>query len=87
MNPRIIFLRSIGGDDSSGAVGLYSYLERVTTGVQQLMALNRKFSLAHITRDDIVALTEHASSVSGIKTYKEQLQKEQLQKEILGGIL
>ena len=79
-------LKKIYGDKTSdispGAVGLYSYLERITTGIQQLMALNRKFSLAHICRNDIVALTDHAASVSGIMTYKEQLKT-----EILGGIL
>ncbi|MBF4693419.1 glutamate synthase-related protein [Fusibacter ferrireducens] len=65
-----------------GSIGLYSYIERVTTGLQQLMALNRKFSLKHIGRDDIVALTEHASNVTDIMTYSQRIKL-----GIKGGIL
>jgi len=50
-----------------GAIGVYSYLNRCGQGMRQLMAGARKFSLEHITRDDIGALTRQASEISGIK--------------------
>lgn len=50
----------------AGAIGLYTYFERLAQGLRQLMAGSRKFALEHITRDDIAALTPEASRVSGI---------------------
>lgn len=49
-----------------GAIGLYSYISRMTQGLQQFMAGARKFALKYISRDDLVALTEEAAMVSGI---------------------
>ncbi len=58
------------GDDfkniPAGAIGVYSYVDRLKQGLQQLMAGARKFSLNHIERDDLVSLTREASEVSGI---------------------
>ncbi len=50
----------------AGAIGLYTYYERLAQGLRQLMAGSRKFSCAHISRDDIAALTRDAAEVSGI---------------------
>jgi len=50
----------------TGAMGLYTYFRRLSQGVRQLMAGNRKFGLGYITRDDIAALTAEAAKVSGI---------------------
>ena len=50
----------------AGAIGMYSYISRMTQGLQQFMAGARKFALKHITRDDLVALTEEAARISGI---------------------
>ncbi|KPJ60716.1 MAG: glutamate synthase [Latescibacteria bacterium DG_63] len=50
----------------TGALGLYTYYERLGQGLRQLMAGSRKFTLEHITRDDIAALTEEAAKISGI---------------------
>ena len=50
----------------TGALGLYTYFERLAQGLRQLMAGSRKFALAHITRDDIATLTREAADVSGI---------------------
>lgn len=50
----------------AGAIGMYSYISRMTQGLQQFMAGARKFSLEHISRDDLVALTEDAAKISGI---------------------
>lgn len=53
-------------DIPTGALGLYSYFKRLSQGLRQLMAGNRKFGLGYITRDDIAALTPDAARVSGI---------------------
>ncbi len=50
----------------TGAIGLYTYYERLAQGLRQLMAGSRKFSLEHISRDDLAALTPEASRISGI---------------------
>jgi hypothetical protein len=50
-----------------GAIGLYTYYERLAQGLRQLMAGSRKFSLGHLSRDDIAALTREAADVSGIR--------------------
>ena len=56
-------------DIPTGAIGLYSYLNRVCVGLKQFMALNRKFALRYIGREDIVPLTDHAARVTGLATY------------------
>ena len=50
----------------TGALGLYTYYERLAQGLRQLMAGSRKFALEHITRSDIAALTHEAADISGI---------------------
>ncbi len=63
----------------AGALGLYTYYERLAQGLRQLMAGSRKFSLEHISRDDIAALTPKAAEISGIQyvmdTDKEEARK------------
>ncbi|MGQ9689553.1 MAG: glutamate synthase-related protein [Desulfobaccales bacterium] len=49
-----------------GAIGMFSYIDRLKQGLQQLMAGARKFALRYIDRDDLVALTREAAEVSGI---------------------
>jgi len=49
-----------------GAIGLYTYYERLAQGLKQLMCGSRKFNLEYITRDDIASLTRDASEISGI---------------------
>lgn len=51
----------------TGAIGLYTYYERLAQGLRQLMAGSRKFSLDYISRDDITALTHEAAERSGIQ--------------------
>lgn len=50
----------------TGAIGLYTYYERLAQGLRQLMAGSRKFALEYIARDDLAALTREASEISGI---------------------
>ncbi|NLJ34034.1 MAG: FMN-binding glutamate synthase family protein, partial [Firmicutes bacterium] len=63
-------LKEIYGPDYTkigpGAIGVYNYVERLKAGLRLLMALNRKFSLEDIGREDIFALTREAAAVSGI---------------------
>jgi glutamate synthase-like protein len=61
---------------SPGAIGLYSFINRISVGLKQLMALNRKFSLEYIDRSDIIPLTELAAKVTGLDTYEDLLKKE-----------
>lgn len=50
----------------AGAIGMYSYIDRMKQGLQQFMAGSRKFALKYIERNDLVALTRDAADVSGI---------------------
>jgi glutamate synthase domain-containing protein 2 len=54
-----------------GAIGLYTYYQRVAQGLRQLMCGARKFALEHITRDDIAALTPRAAEISSIPLVSE----------------
>ncbi|MFC1482402.1 FMN-binding glutamate synthase family protein [Myxococcota bacterium] len=60
----------------TGAIGLYTYYERLAQGLQQLMCGSRKFSLQYIDRDDLAALTQDAADVSGIRYLTEVDQEE-----------
>lgn len=67
---------------SPAAIAVYTYMDRVMGGLQQLMAGARKFDVKYITRDDIAALTPEAARISGIK-YIMDLDREEVDK-ILG---
>ena len=49
-----------------GAIGFYSFVDKLKIGLQQLMAGSRNFSVSTISRDDLMSLTEEAAKVSGI---------------------
>ncbi|MDI6866331.1 glutamate synthase-related protein [Methanoculleus sp.] len=49
-----------------GALGIYTYTQKFRTGLQQIMAGSRNFSLKTVSRNDLMALTEEAEAVSGI---------------------
>ncbi len=65
-----------------GALGLYTYYERLAQGLKQLMCGNRKFALDYISRKDIAALTREASAVSGISHIMD-LDREEAQEILL----
>ena len=77
----------LGGEEFEkippGALGLYTYYERLGQGLRQLMAGSRKFSVGLISRDDIAALTPQAAKVSGIQ-YVMDTDSEEVE-EILNG--
>ena len=50
----------------TGAIGMYSYVERISTGLRQFMAGARKFRLDLVDRSDLIALTREAAEVTGI---------------------
>jgi len=62
-----------------GAVGFYSYSEKIKVGLQQLMAGARCFSIPSITRREIMSLTEECAKVTGIPylmdAYREEAMK------------
>jgi len=65
-------LRHMVGNDAfeklpTGAIGLFTYYERLAMGLRQLMCGSRKFAMEYISRDDIAALTHEAEAVSGIQ--------------------
>jgi glutamate synthase domain-containing protein 2 len=49
-----------------GAIGIYSYADKLKVGLQQLMAGARRFNLRVISRKDLMSLTEECSKVTGI---------------------
>ncbi len=73
--------REMGNDEfeklPTGAIGLYTYYERLAQGLRQLMAGCRKFGLEYMNRGDIASLTKEASEVSGI-AYIQDIDKENI---------
>ena len=65
-----------------GALGVYTFADKFRTGLQQLMAGTRNFSLSSVSRRDVMALTEEASKVSGIPYVMQAYHEEAL--NILG---
>ncbi|MEW6186869.1 MAG: FMN-binding glutamate synthase family protein [Thermodesulfobacteriota bacterium] len=49
-----------------GAIGIYSYANKLQVGLQQLMAGARCFNIPSITRQELMSLTEECAKVTGI---------------------
>jgi glutamate synthase domain-containing protein 2 len=62
-----------------GAIAVYTFSQKIKIGLQQLMAGSRNFNLSTISRQDLMALTEEATKISGIPyvmdAYKEESEK------------
>ncbi len=60
----------VGADEMKniplGAVGIYSYSEKIKVGLQQLMAGARSFSVPTLSRKHLMSLTEECAKVTGI---------------------
>jgi glutamate synthase domain-containing protein 2 len=73
----------VGADEMKnmplGAVGMYSYCEKLRVGLQQLMAGARCFNLPAITRSEIMSLTEECARATKIpylmEAYREEAMK------------
>lgn len=59
-----------------GAMGFYSFAQKLKVGLQQLMAGARKFNIPSINRRDLMALTEEAAKVTGIQYLMDAYQEE-----------
>ncbi len=62
-----------------GAIGIYTFVDKLKVGLQQLMAGSRNFRVSTISRSDLMALTEEAAKVSGIPyimdAYREEAER------------
>ncbi len=62
-----------------GGVGVYTVSQKIKVGLQQLMAGSRNFRLSTVSRSDLMALTEEAAKISGIKyvmdAYREEAER------------
>ena len=63
----------------TGALGVYTYAQRLSQGLKQLMCGSRKFKLEFMTRNDLTALTKEAAEISGIP-YVMDVDKEEAEK-------
>jgi len=59
-----------------GAIGIYSFAQKLKVGLQQLMAGSRNFRLSTISRRDVMCLTEEAAKISGIPYVMEAYREE-----------
>jgi len=70
----------VGADEMKnmplGAVGIYSYTEKIKVGLQQLMAGARCFSVPAISRRELMSLTEECAKVTGIPYLMDAYQEE-----------
>ncbi len=62
-----------------GAIGIYSYADRLKVGLQQLMAGARCFNLPAISRNDLMSLTEECAKVTGIPYLMQSYRAEALE--------
>ncbi len=77
----------VGADEMKniplGAVGIYSYSEKIKVGLQQLMAGSRCFSIPVISRRELMSLTEECAKVTGIPYLMDAYREEAM--KVLGG--
>lgn len=62
-----------------GAVGIFSAVDKIKVGLQQIMAGSRNWAVKYISRDDIFSLTEECTKITGItyvmNAYREEALK------------
>ena len=60
-------IRAIYGKEANGfppgAIGAFSYLNKIAFGIKHFAALNRKFDLNHINKNDVIPLTNIAEKI------------------------
>jgi glutamate synthase domain-containing protein 2 len=61
-----------------GAIALYTFSQKIQVGLQQLMAGSRNFSLEHVGRKDLFALTPEAAEVSKLPYVMDAYRKQAL---------
>ncbi|MFP4176306.1 MAG: FMN-binding glutamate synthase family protein [Planctomycetota bacterium] len=75
--------RSTVEDMPLGGIGIYTFVDKLKVGLQQLMAGSRNYVLSTISRDDVMALTRQAAEVSGLPYVTEAYREEAM--EIISG--
>ncbi|MFC1899218.1 FMN-binding glutamate synthase family protein [Chloroflexota bacterium] len=77
----------VGADEMKniplGALGIYSYSEKIRVGLQQLMAGSRCFNVPSISRNELMSLTEECTKITGIP-YVMDAYKDEAMKVLLG---
>ncbi|MBW2617237.1 MAG: FMN-binding glutamate synthase family protein, partial [Deltaproteobacteria bacterium] len=61
-----------------GAVGIYSAVDKIKVGLQQLMAGSRNWEVQYISRKDIFSLTEECAKITGIPYVMDAYREEAL---------
>jgi glutamate synthase domain-containing protein 2 len=61
-----------------GAIGIYSYADKLRVGLQQLMAGARCFSIPSITRNELMSLTQECAKVTKIPYLMDAYRQEAL---------
>jgi glutamate synthase domain-containing protein 2 len=59
-----------------GAVGIFSAVDKIKVGLQQLMAGSRSWEVPYISREDLFSLTEECAKVTGIPYVMEAFREE-----------
>jgi len=62
-----------------GAIGIYSAVDKLKVGLQQLMAGARSWQVRYVNRKDLMSLTEECAKVTGIPYVMEAYREEALQ--------
>ncbi|MGA1871017.1 MAG: FMN-binding glutamate synthase family protein [bacterium] len=62
-----------------GAIGIYSYSNKLQVGLQQLMAGARCFNIASITRNELMSLTEECAKVTKVPYLMDSYRDEALE--------
>ena len=72
----------VGADEMKniplGAIGIFSYAQKLKVGLQQIMAGNRNFNVSAISRGDLMSLTDECTRVTGIPYVMDAYRKEAL---------
>ena len=61
-----------------GAVGIFSAVDKIKVGLQQLMAGSRNWEVKYISRKDIFSLTEECAKITGIPYVMDAYREEAL---------
>ena len=62
-----------------GAIGIYSYADKIKVGLQQLMAGARRFNVPSITRKELMSLTRECEDVTGIPYVMDAYRKQAME--------
>jgi hypothetical protein len=61
-----------------GAIGIFSAVDKIKVGLQQLMAGSRNWEIPYISRQDLFSLSEECAKVTGIPYVMEAFREEAL---------